>query len=66
MKSERVFGFFKYLAVAGNVLFVLWILRNGLDEGFHATIVQAFSYTSLILLLALDTTLLLLIPKTRE
>ena len=25
----------KYLAIAGNVLFILWVTYNGIDEGFQ-------------------------------
>jgi len=48
----------KYLAIAGNVIFSLWLLFNGVDEGFKATPMQLFSYLSLWILLGLNTYLL--------
>ena len=49
----------KYAAIAGNVLFVLWLTYNGIDEGFKGTLYQIMSYIGLTLLLALNTVLLL-------
>jgi hypothetical protein len=50
---------FKYLVIIGNVLFILWILYNGIDERFKgATPTQAVSYISLITLLILNIFLL--------
>ena len=48
----------KYCAVAGNVLFILWMLYNGMDEGFRATAYQLASYLGLTLLLLLNSVLL--------
>jgi hypothetical protein len=48
-----------YLAVAGNILFVLWLLFNGMDEGWKATPYQIMSYLGLTFLLALNTYLIL-------
>ncbi len=48
----------KYLALSGNILFVLWMLFNGIDEGFRATPMQLASYIGLTLLLALNSILL--------
>lgn len=49
----------RYVAVTGNILFVLWILRNGIDESFRGTVPEIISYITLTLLLALNTVLLL-------
>ena len=49
-----VFILFRNLALAGNILFVLWMLYNGIDEGFHGSAYQIISYVSLTLLLALN------------
>ena len=49
----------KYLAIAGNVLFILWVTYNGIDEGFRGTRVQIASYVGLMLLLVLNTVLIL-------
>lgn len=49
----------KMLALAGNVLLVLWMLFNGIDEGFRgATPPEIASYIVLTLLLALNSVLL--------
>ncbi len=48
----------RYCAVAGNVLFILWMLYNGMDEGFRATPYQLASYLGLTLLLLLNSVLL--------
>ena len=45
----------KYLAIFGNVLFILWIAYNGIDEGSrNVGKVEAISLTGLLLLLALN------------
>ena len=59
MKNLTLSTLLKYLAVAGNVLFILWITYNGIDEGFQGTLVQKTSYIALMLLLLLDTILIL-------
>jgi hypothetical protein len=59
MKNISLYTLFKYLAIAGNVLFILWVTYNGIDEGFSGTLVQKASYVSLMLLLTLDTVLIL-------
>jgi hypothetical protein len=64
MKKNAIYNLFKYAAVAGNVLFVLWMLSNGIDEGFKGTIYQILSYIGLTLLLTLNTVLLLQKDKT--
>jgi len=63
MGKNANYSFFKYAAVAGNVGFVLWILYNGINEGFKGTIYEIISYAGLIILLSLNTALLLLKQK---
>ena len=46
------------LAIAGNVLFVLWILYNGINEGFKGTLPEIISYIALVILLGMNTVLL--------
>jgi len=54
-------------AIAGNVLYVLWMLRNGLEVGFRGRPVEVASIAGLIVLLALNTVLLLgVVSPTRE
>jgi hypothetical protein len=54
----RAHSLFRYAAIAGNVVYVLWILRNGIDEGFAGGLVQFVSMIGLMLLLALNAVLL--------
>ena len=59
--NSTIFDFLRYVAITGNVLFFLWILYNGIDEGPQgATIYQVISYIGLIFLLILNTFLLFL------
>jgi hypothetical protein len=48
-----------WLAVAGNFIFILWILYNGIDENFQGTIPEKVSYISLISLLGINSFLIL-------
>ncbi len=49
----------RYAATFGNVVFVLWMLANGIDEGFRgSTGPQIASYIGLTLLLGLNTLLI--------
>lgn len=60
--GENVYlGYMKTLrtvAILGNVLLALWLLYNGVDDGFQATPIQLASYIFLWLLLALNSYLL--------
>lgn len=46
------------LAIVGNAAYFLWILVNGIDEGFKGTIVQYVSFIGMLVLLILNTVLL--------
>ena len=59
MKNISLYSLLKYLAIAGNVLFILWVTYNGIDEGFSGTLVEKASYVGLMLLLVLNTVLIL-------
>jgi len=59
MNLNDIYVLLKYAAIAGNILFVLWITYNGIDEGFKATPYQLMSYFGLTILLVLNTVLLL-------
>lgn len=48
-----------WAAVAGNILFILWILYNGINEGFQGTLIQKVVYITLMGLLATNAFLLL-------
>ncbi|MBL0340062.1 MAG: hypothetical protein IPP71_03580 [Bacteroidetes bacterium] len=58
-ESSPVIGVFTWLAIIGNSLFVLWILYNGINEGFQGTAIEKFSYIALMGLLAVNAMLLL-------
>ena len=59
MKNLTFSTLFKYLAIAGNVLFILWVTYNGIDEGFQGTLPEKASYVGLMALLVLNTVLIL-------
>ena len=42
MKNINLYNLFKYLAIAGNMLFILWVTYNGMDEGFSGTLLEIF------------------------
>lgn len=46
-------------AVAGNILFVLWVTYNGIDEGFQGTLPEKISYITLMALLVTNVFLIL-------
>jgi hypothetical protein len=52
-----IYKLFRNVALAGNILFVLWMLYNGIDDGFRGTAYQIMSYISLTLLLGLNSIL---------
>ena len=58
MKNIGIYNLLKYAAIAGSIIYVLWILVNGITEGFRGTIVEVVSYIGLILLLSLNIILL--------
>ncbi len=49
----------RYAAILGNFVFMVWVIYNGIDEGFQGTFYQILSYIGLILLLTLNSILLL-------
>jgi hypothetical protein len=53
-----------FAAIAGNILFVLWILYNGMDEKFQGTTIEKVSSSTLVVLLAVNA--LLLIRKIKK
>ena len=46
-------------AIAGNILFVIWILYNGINEGFQGTMIEKLSYIILIGLLVINSFLII-------
>jgi hypothetical protein len=61
-----ILDFIKKIAIVANLVFVLWILYNGINEGFKASLVEKFSYLALILLLVMNTFLLLRSKKNNK
>ena len=56
---DRIPSWLRYVAVAGDVVYVLWIVRNGMESGFRGTPVEVVSFAGLLALLALNAGLLL-------
>jgi len=54
----KVRSWLRYLVIAGNVVFILWIIRNGMEAGFRGSPVEVVSWVGLIALLALNAVLL--------
>ena len=46
------------LAIAGNLLFILWVAFNAMDSGFSGTNPEIASFIGLILLMSLNIVLL--------
>ena len=64
MKNIAIYNLLKYAAIAGNLIWVLCILRTGINEGFHRTRVEVVSYTGLLVLPRLNAVLLYRKEKT--
>jgi len=56
---KQVKSLITILAVTGNIIFVLWILYNGINEGFKATLLEKISYFGMIGLLIINSILIL-------
>jgi hypothetical protein len=52
------------VVITGNILFVLWILYNGINENFQGTTIEKISYITLMGLLTVNA--FLLIRKRRQ
>ncbi len=53
-----------WAAIAGHILFVLWILYNGINENFQGTMIEKISYITLMGLLTVNA--FLLVRKNRQ
>lgn len=42
MKNSKMYNMFRFIAMAGNTVFVLWILRNGINEGFKGKLFRGY------------------------
>jgi hypothetical protein len=65
MESKQFLVLLKYLAITGNIILVLWILYNGINEGFVGTTLEKLSYIGLMGLLTLNSILLLVSNRTK-
>lgn len=65
MKKLAIERPLRVLALAGNVLFILWILFNGMDSGWQGTLPQKVSFVSLIGLLGVNSYYLSALPKRK-
>lgn len=55
---SKVRSWLRYAAIAGNVVYILWIVRNGINEGFRGRPVEVVSLVGLLVLLTLNAVLL--------
>jgi len=53
-QKSAIYKLLRYIAVAGNIIFFLWILYNGINDGFQGTRVEFVSCISLMILLLLN------------
>jgi hypothetical protein len=52
--NKETYAVLKYGAIAGFIIFLLWIIYNGIDEGFKATPHEMLGYILVLMLLALN------------
>jgi len=60
MEKSMFIKLVTFVAIASNILFVLWILYNGINENFQGTRVEIASYIVLMGLLSVNAFLLML------
>ena len=58
MIKNGIWMLLRYAALVGNAVFFLWIIINGINEGFQGTPVEKVSYVVLLTLLAVNFVLL--------
>lgn len=59
MSSKARLLLLRYATITGNIIFILWILYNGISEGFAGTLLEKLSYIGLIGLLGVNSAFLL-------
>jgi len=61
MKNEKfsLTALLSLTAIAGNIFFTLWILYNGINEGFQGTTIEKLSYVTIMGLLVVNAFLLI-------
>jgi len=57
-QNSRIYLSLRLIVIWANIIFFLWILRNGINEGFKGTPLEIVSYIGLMILLLLNTFLL--------
>jgi hypothetical protein len=51
-KNNKIYNVLRYIAITGNILYFLWILYNGISEGFaDIATVENISLIGLMVLL---------------
>ncbi len=58
-ENSSFIKFVSYMTVFGNLIFVLWILFNGIKENFEGTLIEKVSYAGLMGLLISSSILIL-------
>jgi hypothetical protein len=56
--KNQFFSLIRPIVITGNLMFLFWILYNGVSEGFAGTRVEKVSYIALMMLLAANCILL--------
>lgn len=65
--DRELISLLRYAAVCGNVLFIFWMLLNGINEGFKASFMEKIKYISMFGLLAINSIFLCSkVPKAKE
>lgn len=59
MSSKARLLLLRYATITGNIIFILWILYNGISEGFAGTLLEKLSYIGLMGLLVVNSAFLL-------
>ncbi len=54
MDTYKLNSLLRYAALAGNILFIIWISFNAIDEGFKGTLIQKLSGIGMVGLLILN------------
>jgi hypothetical protein len=65
VQAGRLFLLLRASAIAGNLLFILWVLFNAMDSGWKGTKAEAASAVFLIALLATNICLILYPKQNR-
>lgn len=68
MKNDQspLMALLSLASIAGNILFTLWILYNGIHEGFQGKTIEKLSYISLMGLLVINAFLLISYSRNKQ